>query len=227
MLWCGLAWNSDLETPPSPHLLRWSSRKGKRFPFDIFDVHPIGDTRSIRLCFRFLIKLIIQVCRAPGKSSCGFDNHWKPFVSRFLSSSPPKSPNNYNNPDTHSEQIYITLTPTFPFSIPAIKFKTLMYDRSSNPSLDNNFTKFFPSCDVCQQNPKNHDMPYMPHHNCFQNAQVRLLHHQLHSYCKGWNFQGGFEVPLHNLNHHFASAFSCAKPACTISHCFSCLFLTC
>ena len=56
--------------------------------------------------------------------------------------------------------------------------------------------------------PKNHDMPYIPHHNFFQNDQVRLLHHPLHSYCKGWNFQGGFEVPLHNLNHHFASAFS-------------------
>ena len=51
-------------------------------------------------------------------------------------------------------------------------------------------------------------MPYIAHHNLFQNAQVRLLHHALHSYCKGWNFQGGFEVPLDNLNHHFASAFS-------------------
>ena len=88
---CGLAWNRNLETPPSPPLLRWSLRKGKRFPFDTFDVHPMGVTRSIRLCFRFLIKLIIQVCRAPGKSSCGFDKHWKPFVSRFLSSSPPNS----------------------------------------------------------------------------------------------------------------------------------------
>ena len=44
--------------------------------------------------FQFSSKVIfiIQVCRAPGKSSCGLDKHWKPFVSRSLSSQSSFSP---------------------------------------------------------------------------------------------------------------------------------------